>query len=1251
MSEESNKPNDPNNGDKSKENSSNNSASQLDLTNELNKVLSQVSERLERINQLTKSQSDIILSMTNSFQSMENNFSSMSLSSESISENLINASDEILDAINPEGINNINESLKKVSDTASKGLTNHSQNLTDLKKGLLDTSEGFIDVGADLINVNKDIDDVSTKVSDDILTFRKNTVGMVVETSKFAKALMWLGEKLKNLMSGISGSIKNIVKGGFAIVKGLFNAITSLVGAATQLLKFSLTLPFTIAQKAAEVGNVIRTELVEVIQQAGEDLKEHFDFNSSIGEGIRKMTARGKGMLLAFQSPSSELVKLFGMGSAGIANMIKEVGNNVNAMGHFSEIFGRSIMGNERRTKNFTKMVRAFGFSAEDIHYMALDASNNLEHINTRMAKLGVVLSTVATEYGVDRKRLSKNFMILRKDIIQFGHLSDEEIARTTAQLTQMRVKLEDASAVFKKFSTFEDAANSVAILSQTFGMNLDAFDIIQAKNPEEIISMFRNSMLETGRSFEDLNRFEKDLMAQHTGMSAESLAALMNYRDLGLTHEEAVRRMESERPEAKQMASLKKLNSAIKEVQKVMTFDSPLKAFGAGMAANTSMSGELKDVMVSLSKGYEGIYEYARTLDPDTWSGLIKPINHIIRIMRGIFESRGFKDGLVNTVEIIAGFVGQMFNFDEPVKALHGATATAGEIGLQVANDLDKRAININRENVGNLASLSGRIMGGIIKGAAIGFIAILKTANNGITKLKTMMDATDSNTNLIESFFGWDPGDITNMGTQLKNALLDFFSNSSGMISLTGWILKGFEDIFEIIIGIFGGVIASGIDEIFGTKFSERPDLILKKTSLKSQRKSMTETSSSIMSALNTQDEAWSQSDKDIDKTDLASMLHDLSDKISTVTNVSDRKKLEGKVNLLKSTFGHDDTTEYQFTTIGQQASSLMQGIEGGEYIGGNIDRVAGAERLKTKRGLRTTANFEWIMRLKQIGREFDKTLKQKNPDQNYKELVEGYTLQGSDFMDIESGWNTHMRIFWDHHGLDIVNNLKNSNDKWLNEKTNDKFLKSKVYPEFKSIVLGQDLDSVKNSFSALRSNLANAKPGGSSPAMTSVGPKGVNTSGDLEYLNKLMGISSSKGVLSNLMNSVEIPYLPKESDYEPVSLVENKYDAVSNIDTVSNNHLSKQKCNEYIEKLTVVNEEVKAKKLEVNPEFVFDSATIDKLMKTMASSNLVRILGMPEYTNGVMSLVEDAIGSRCFNVGSDGTAATPEVIQPSN
>jgi|13_taG_2_1085334.scaffolds.fasta_scaffold00007_72 RNAse (barnase) inhibitor barstar/uncharacterized membrane-anchored protein YhcB (DUF1043 family) len=1281
--ETENNPNDPNSS-----NTSAIDASQTDLAKELNSVLEQVANRLEKINEITKSQADMMINMAQTFQGVQSSVSNMSQSAEIITESIAQAAETVITNIDSQSMQNVSQSLEEVSETASKGLTANSKSLTGLKESVTSAAASCQSVSESLSGVSDDISGNMSQISDDILTFRENTKGLKVESRSFVEAIKELDEKISNLVGGIASTFKNIFMGAFGMIKTVVSSIGSLVGAATQFVKFSLTIPFTIVQEAAKLGNQIRTDLVEVIQQSAEDLKESFDFESSIGQGIQEMTARGKGMLLEFQNPSSELVKLFDMGASGIANMIKEVGTNVAAMGHFSEIFGRSIMGDEKRLKNFTKMVRGFGFSSEDIQYMALDASVNLEHINVRMAKLGVTLESTAKEFGVDRKRLSKNFMIMRKNITQFGHLSDEEIASTTARLTQMRIKLEDAVAVFDKFKTFEDAANSVAILSQTFGMNLDAFDMIQAKNPEDIINMFRNSMLETGRAFEDLNRFEKDLMAQHTGMSAESLAALMNYRDLGLTHQEAVDKMASERPEAKQMASLKKLNSAIKEVQKVMTFDSPFKAFASGVADSTTLTGELKDVMVSLSQGYEGIYNYAKKLDPKTWSGLVKPINSIINIMLGIFKSKAFKGGLTKTVEVMSHFIGQLFNFDEPTKALQNSAVAASNAGKELSDGM-KSIGAANEKNVGVLVNLSGRIMGGIIKGAAIGFTALLMTANDGIDTLKTKMDARNPYKNIIETFFGWNPGDVTKMGDSLKNAVTDFFSKSDGMISLTGWLMEGFGDIFEVVIGIFGGALAAGIDKIFGTQFGAKPSVALAQTSLKSQRKPASETMQEISETLG--------KEGTVNRKNLASMIHDLNDRASTVTDKGQKAQLQTVIESLKTRFTEEGNSEDDFRNIALQTAAVMQGISQGAYKGRDLSTIqqinaqddfanaddhavhgniataglagAGGVLLASKMaamlpflsaipgvnvvaagalglagaGMMAYGLYDWFTskETKSVttAREFDKYMENKITSK-----LMGSLVQGSDFAPYFN--NIYFKSFWANYGEEITAAAKKSKDSgYMNSISPEFEVGNFAGSPYYQKIFKNTLKGGLTTYEEQSNTILEQKPSGPSEEMVKDG----QSVGDLEFLNKYINVSQSKNILNNLLASVSLPSLFEE-ETSATTIAASNYSGAKEIKINRSNRLTKQKVEDQNQKLTQLKKKLEEENIEVTADFVFTNEIIDKLMKSMAKSNLVRILGMPEYTNGVMSLTESALGSRCFNIGSDGTAATIETVQPS-
>lgn len=756
MSDPSQPVNDPNNSSQSQPSQNQATQQQVDIANSLSHTLSEIESRFETINRLSQSQADSMIQLVDNIALMQNVASSALLNSTRAVAIIIDAGNDIVNSFGNNFYQQMNAAATDVADVAANGITQSARSLSALGEASNELSDSTSEFSETVANQANELAQGHHRQSDMLNEYNESSQEALELTEEFSSDMKELSVRVKSLTSGFFTGIKNILSGGLGVLKMAFSGFSTLMSAGMKFVKFSLSIPFTIAQKAAELGNKLRSDVVTVIQQAGEDLKEKFDMTSNIGEGIMSLTERGKSMLLAFQSPTHKLVKLFGMGAAGIAKMISEFGQHLESMGHFSELFGRSLGNNQTKLENFLVLVKGLGLSSEDLSYFAQDAGINLKHINTSLNEFGVTLESVSKEYGIDRKRLSKNFMILRRDITDFGHLSNEEILKTTASLTHMRIKLEDAVAVFKKFSTFEDAANSVAILSQTFGMNLDAFDMIQAKNPKEIIDMFQNSMRDTGRSFKDLNRFEKDLMAQHTGMSAESLKALMHYKEIGYTHEQAVKKMESEKPHAKQMKALKGLNSAIKEIQKIMQFTSPFEAFADGLAANATLSGDLKNAMISLSKGYEGIYEYARKLEPDKWEGLIRPIRMIIDIMKNIFQSEAFKDGLTQGLEAVAGFVAKMFGVSNPDRMLSEietgiklASTTGGALDKSTNKDFHDQFTN---ELKAIPASLTDQFFS--ITGYSAKAISAFKDPAEVVKYLKAAQQAADKDPGLKQKY-----------------------------------------------------------------------------------------------------------------------------------------------------------------------------------------------------------------------------------------------------------------------------------------------------------------------------------------------------------------------------------------------------------------------------------------------------------------------------------------------------------------
>ncbi len=1374
MAEDS--PNDPNQAPEESQESA--GSGQINIARELNSVLEQVSSRLERIQRLTQTQADFMMQMTQNFSQMQENMESMTGNAQDMSESFQQAAESALDQFSKENLDTIGEGVEKITDAYKDASTAHKENLEQASKTVSNMGSVTQTINEDMKRDTSIINKKLSQYSGALGRYRNNAAEINGEIVEIAEAVDSLRKKIFRFSAALSIKIKSAISIGYNLSKSILSIVGSMVGAVTKFVKFAMTVPFTIAKAGANIGNTIRRDIVEVIQTAQEALKEKFDMDSTIGEGIKTMTNRGKGMLLSFQNPSSELVKLFGFGASGISNMLGFLGENIEAMGHFSEMFGRSLGNNFPKFKAFTKMVKGFGFSSEDVAYLAQDAAVNLKDINVRMAELGVTLTSTSKEFGLDRKRLSKNFMVLRKDITQFGHLSDEEIARTTARLTQMKVKLEDAAAVFKKFSTFEDAANSVAILSQTFGMNLDAMDIIQAKNPEDIIEMFRTSMLETGRSFEDLNRFEKELMAQHTGMSSESLKGLMHYRDIGLTYEESKRRMESEKPTSKQMKALNKLNSAIKEVQKVMSFDSPFQAFFKGLSNNVTLSGELKDTLTGLSSGYEAIYKFALNLDPNTWSGLVKPIELVIDIMNNILSSDAFKNGLVTTMSTIADFAAEMFgatkgdiilsrlesNVSQAMKKggkfygkegqariedfknilldnlsqnallantieieelrkikdpkvliqeLNKYKQTLGpedaariaafdnyteKVTAELEDKFDKEdtiaensetqkistsakgksarltegmttIIQKNKDNLGKLATLSFKIAGAVIKGAAIGFTALLRVMNDGMENIASANE--NKETNMIEDLLHFKPGEFADLGSAIGDAFKEFWEKRQNTYSITGWIIDGITDAFGFVIGIFADTVKSGINEIMGKEVFEKSSTSMLRESSKKKMEdssgSMSYGTKAIESVAGKARRAGAgeaiRGDFDLKGQDISDIIVALEAKAEKIKDNKQKKAVLKKIEKIENKFIKQGPS----TDIALQATSALSAIDSSGIKKGSENLFD--ESFNAKQNIKRFKN-KW----KNIAANINEQLLQ------FDEKVGNTTRKNKRFRSSKD-YFVNSNLDWfskNFYAQDLMNYLGNNqlveklkyNTSTLtgaHKNTPNQDLINKIisglqgfdhpYSEtfFKTIFSklrlmqerGSNLHVIGSDKEELKNTILPAKPLTVTDATEPSEP--VNkASNDLisdMFANRMKGMSllnSNFDIMKNLLEGVVQPSISDTdiSNVEEINMasynVGGLYSQNTTIPIQRENKITKEEVAQFKQKLLKTKENIETNDLAVDSNVIIDTDVIMTLMKKMAGMGLVNELTKNENTQGVMRLSASALDSATFNPG---------------
>ena len=538
-----------------------------------------------------------------------------------------------------------------------------------------------------------------------------------------------LGLNLFLASNPISLAVKKI--GGFIFNK----TVGKMLGATAKIFKMGIqygiqfakvmvALPLQIVGSVAKIGHQFRRDIVETVGTAVENVKEFVDVNDGLGKSIKDMSTSSEMSLNKFLDPTSDLVKMFGDGPNGLASAIQQSGQALKDMGILADVAGGSIAKN---ITHYTQAIRSLGMSGEDVSYITAEAVKNGESIYTVLDRFVVANNNVSKQFGVDRKKLSLNFLKLRKDITNFGHLTDKELMQTSARLTQLGVDMQAATAVFSKMDTFESAAQSAAMLSQTFGMNLDALKLLRAEKPEEILEQFRDAMLATGRSFDDLNRHEKSLMESHTGLNAQQLKMTMNYRTLGMSYSDIQRKMKEDDPTQQQIKNLKLMSGSLKEIQKTLAGENVFKNFTDGVLETMKAASGLSPILLRVSKRFQDFFVAGLKVSEKTKSTLtnvFKPFTDVLKDMvgdgknnKGLLDADKFKSTFESFATKFGGLLGKAFKKNSNLQDIQRTFRS------ELKNTFDFSKINQGNTIVGQLFKTSGKLIGQFLKGfAALG-------------------------------------------------------------------------------------------------------------------------------------------------------------------------------------------------------------------------------------------------------------------------------------------------------------------------------------------------------------------------------------------------------------------------------------------------------------------------------------------------------------------------------------------------
>lgn len=176
-------------------------------------------------------------------------------------------------------------------------------------------------------------------------------------------------------------------------------------------------------------------------------------------------------------------------------------------------LLGKLGMSNSDVAKSIQTSTKAMGMSASQ-------AGQNLLDLEKFAENLGVAPSQMAADFAGAGDMLAK---LGSQGTKAFKDLAI--VAKTTGMQIETIVNLTN------KFDTFEGAADQAGKLNAALGGNfVNAMDLMMATNPAERFEMIRDSILDTGLTFDEMSYYQKNFYKESLGLSdVGELAALMS--------------------------------------------------------------------------------------------------------------------------------------------------------------------------------------------------------------------------------------------------------------------------------------------------------------------------------------------------------------------------------------------------------------------------------------------------------------------------------------------------------------------------------------------------------------------------------------------------------------------------------------------------------------------------------------------------------------------------------------------------
>lgn len=438
------------------------------------------------------------------------------------------------------------------------------------------------------------------------------------------EALVGAGKKLADQNSALGatgtllGGLRKFIplaafKGFFDGAKNGFNTIislsSSLIGILGQVGKSAInigiaiaSIPFSIFSNLIKLSNE-QAKAFRHVAEAFEAFRGQFGaFTNVVGQALYGAIdgakdgmelISGLGFYSVFQD-TADAVKFFQEQFKGLGALIDTFGPEIEEMGDKFVILTKGMGLTGEMTKSLANLAKSMGNTLEDT-----------------LLEVAAHATQMEKAFGVSSKLISQDVASMLGDVSHFGNNSVETLTTIATRARSLGLEVKALGKIVDKFLNFEDAARNASMLSQAFGVNLDAMKLMQgaAKGGGETLDQLRNAMFAAGRDAARMSTAELRLLAQTSGLSEEEARLAFSMKNRGKSMEEIRNQAKKADPQERMAETLEMMAENIQRIIRIFEHESFFDTFISGFERGIKMSEPFMDMLRNLHQALDLVF------------------------------------------------------------------------------------------------------------------------------------------------------------------------------------------------------------------------------------------------------------------------------------------------------------------------------------------------------------------------------------------------------------------------------------------------------------------------------------------------------------------------------------------------------------------------------------------------------------------------------------------------------------------